>query len=126
MKTVVRKYEILWEEHRRLNWVKLYTNIEEVNNTKHYRITIKSNTDIKLNENLLCRSPQQERFNNKCAHLIAKNYPRLKSISVGGSGIDDVGLLIIGKNLFSIVLKSNYMRASLYRPFKGVTMKRNK
>lgn len=43
------------------------------------------------------RSPQQERFNNKCAYLIAKNYPHLKFISLGGAGIDDVGLLIIAE-----------------------------
>ncbi|XP_036356382.1 probable WRKY transcription factor protein 1 isoform X1 [Octopus sinensis] len=43
------------------------------------------------------RSPQQERFNNKCANLIAKGYPSLKSISIGGCGIDNQGLLLIAQ-----------------------------
>lgn len=44
------------------------------------------------------RSPQQERFNNKCVFLITKNYPNLISMGVGGVGIDDEGLLHIAKN----------------------------
>ncbi|XP_052834485.1 uncharacterized protein LOC106871624 isoform X3 [Octopus bimaculoides] len=43
------------------------------------------------------RSPQQERFSNKCTNLIAKGYPGLKSISIGGCGIDNQGLLIIAQ-----------------------------
>ncbi|XP_072041531.1 F-box only protein 41-like isoform X1 [Amphiura filiformis] len=63
---------------------------------------------LKLPPGFPCDQPYK--FNNRCAQMISRCWPRLKALSIGGKGVDGKGLVTIAKNCPKLqVLEINHM-----------------